>query len=407
MIEQINIEDFDILGLIKLDKKDIYGIEKFVTPIRKGKTENSFYSRSKEYYNVKALAELSKDREYFKSILTTERNKRNFVILENMLNSSAKVYFKLFEQHVLNKNNSKIENAMIEAKQCLDEDTKNIIKIFENKGSISVSDRKLPSSNEINCIQRPIEMDNKALIYLFAKYNIDSPQNPENMEVLTPGYGSIYIGPFIKQLHDIDYTNMYKSKYIKEIIEGISSKKFTEVLSSERILNKNVILLDDNIGTGKTICEIAKQLKNNGIKVHKKGAIQYNWRNFYRVTIKDKEGIEKFYPDEFDYITPCNYPGHKLLEHAIARLLSSGEEYEKYKKFKGYNRDEYCDIEGLIRRGIRYSRKSNFNITLAKVKPNQSVLSRDRAKSVRAFISGFLSEKSKKEPKKVFSNYAR
>ena len=38
MIEQINIEDFDILGLIKLDKKDIYGIEKFVTPIRKGKT---------------------------------------------------------------------------------------------------------------------------------------------------------------------------------------------------------------------------------------------------------------------------------------------------------------------------------------------------------------------------------
>lgn len=64
MIEKINIEEFDLLGLIKLNKKDISGIEKFVTPIKSDNSEELFYSRSKEYYNVKTLTELSNDREY-------------------------------------------------------------------------------------------------------------------------------------------------------------------------------------------------------------------------------------------------------------------------------------------------------------------------------------------------------
>ena len=324
-----------------------------------------------------------------------------------MLNSSTKSYFKLFEKYISDRKNTKIEKAMIEAKKCMDEDTRNIIKIFENKGLISVTGRELPKFDNINSIQRPIEMDDKAILYLFAKYNIGKFQNPQKMEILTPGYGSIYIGSFIKQLHGIDYTNIYKSKYIKEISSISRPEKFTDLLSSKRLFRKNVILLDDNIGTGKTLLEIIKLLKNHNINVYKIGAIQYNWRNFYRIVIKDKEGIEKFNPNNFDYITPCNYPGHKLIKHGIATLLSSGEEYEKYKISKGYNRKAYCDIEGLIRRGLRYSRKSNYNIVLSKIKSHQSVISKDKSKCIRLFIKGFLKEKRTDSPKKVFTEYSR
>lgn len=93
MDQILELKDFDVLGIIRL--KDVKGIEKYVTPILDKNGEVIEYlSRSKEYYNVKSMSELSMERELLKMQLTREISRRNFVILENMLNCSARVYFK-------------------------------------------------------------------------------------------------------------------------------------------------------------------------------------------------------------------------------------------------------------------------------------------------------------------------
>ena len=131
MVEKLKLQDFDILGILEL--KDIQGIEKFVTPIKdeEGRTK-SYLSRSKEYYNVKTMSELAICREELQHLLTRECSKRNFVILENMLNCSGKVYFKNFEKYIKYKVQGKDTRnqliQLIQAQKCLEEDIRNILR---------------------------------------------------------------------------------------------------------------------------------------------------------------------------------------------------------------------------------------------------------------------------------------
>ena len=108
MKEKIRLEDFDILGVIQL--QDVQGIEKYVTPIEEDDRIVGYLSRSKEYYNVKTMTELALEREELRTRLTREATKRNFVILENMLNYSGKVYFKKFEQFILSGKSKRYES---------------------------------------------------------------------------------------------------------------------------------------------------------------------------------------------------------------------------------------------------------------------------------------------------------
>ena len=85
-MEHIDLKDFDIMGIFTL--KDVAGIEKYVTEV----SGNEYLSRSKEYYQQKNFTELSNDRDMLNSLLTIGCSRKNFVILENMLNASAKVY---------------------------------------------------------------------------------------------------------------------------------------------------------------------------------------------------------------------------------------------------------------------------------------------------------------------------
>lgn len=94
-MEHIDLKDFDIMGIFTL--KDVAGIEKYVTEV----SGNEYLSRSREYYQQKNFTELSNDRDTLNSILTEEVSRRNFVILENMLNASAKVYYASLKDHIL------------------------------------------------------------------------------------------------------------------------------------------------------------------------------------------------------------------------------------------------------------------------------------------------------------------
>ena len=371
MEERLDIKDFDILGLITL--KDVRGIEKYVTPIKTEETGEpiEYLSRSKEYYNVKTMTELSEAREELKRLLDRRITKRNFVILENMLNCSAKVYFKKMEQYILNKTDANRDEMNL-ARECLEEDVRNIIVCLSKKGLITVNPALVLPKGEMNSEKRLIEMDNKAMLYVFCK-SLESMGNLRDTEVLTPGYGSIYIGHFMKTLYGCDYTNLLKSKYIKEINPTSSKTKLTDLISSDRILEgtKPILLLDDNIGTGQTMQEIKNELNELGIDSQKvkSGAVQYNWINYYRITVgdkrNDKEGnkIKRFNIEDYDIVTPLNYYGHNLGDSAIDRLHSSGTEYICYLKSKSYRIPGYNDLIGAIERGLQYSEMSGVTLT--------------------------------------------
>ena len=362
MDTKLELTDFDLLGIIKLN--DVQGIEKYVTPIIRNGKKEGYLSRSKEYYNVKTMTELALEREELKSKLTTrDLSKRNYVILENMLNCSGKVYFRKLEDYILNGQNENDLEEMKAAQRCMEEDMKNIITILQQSGTINCNRNNILPVGENNSAKRAIEMDNKAVLYLISKaLKIDI--EPENIEVLNPGYGSIYIGPMLKCLYGYDYTNLLKSKYIKETMQTKDSLPIERLLSSRRIFKKDkiVLLLDDNIGTGTTIKEIKRLLSQNGITRVISGAIQYNWRNYYRVSTGQKKDLERFEVEDYDIISPLNYAGHKLYEHAIDLLHSSGAEYLEYLENKSYNRSDMSDLEGILHRGFICSRAANVEM---------------------------------------------
>lgn len=355
MSEKLRLEDFDILGIITL--KDINGIEKYVTELPPDKEGDGarYLSRSKEYYNVKSMSELAIERDELGTLVTNDLSKRNFVIIENMLNCSARVYFAKFEEYIRSGKTEKARLQLEQAEKCLMEDTKNILAILEGKGDIEVDlNNRLPSGIE-NCALRAIEMDNKAALYVFAKA-LKNKKGPDEIEVVTPGYGSVYIGPFLKAMYGYNFTNIFKSKYIEEVAH-LSRDEFSmkTLMSSERPYEpgKTVFLLDDNIGTGSTMNELKEKLSNEGVSKILSGAIQYNWRNYYRVATGEKEDIDRFEINDFDFVTPINYAGHKLYKRAIASLMSSGRSYDEYLKSKNYRLEHgECDLEGAMYRGI-------------------------------------------------------
>ena len=397
MEESIEIKDFDILGLITL--KDVKDIEKYVTPIKRNGEENpvEYLSRSKEYYNVKTMTELSESREELKKLLDRRITKRNFVILENMLNCSGKVYFKKMENYILDKSDANKREMHI-ARKCLEEDVKNIIVCLSKKGLISVDPSLVLPKGEMNSEKRLIEMDNKAMLYAFCKA-LDFGEDIKEKEILTPGYGSLYIGPFMKAMYGCNYTNLIKSKYIKETNPINNQMRFIDLMSSDRILEegKKIILLDDNIGTGKTMEEIKEELNQLGVesKNIQSGAVQYNWINYYKITVGDKMNdkrgnkIKRFNIEDYNILSPLNYYGHNLCDSAIDMLHSSGIEYINYLKSKSYRIPGYNDLIGAIERGFQYAEMSGVILS-----PNYSYIKR-KQREIKQPIEEYKDKKEK------------
>lgn len=362
MDKMIELKDFDVLGIIKL--RDIKGIEKYVTPIINENGEITEYlSRSKEYYNVKNMTELSEERELLKRQLTRQISRRNFVILENMLNCSAKVYFKKLENYIANKKNEIIGMEVGQAEKCLLEDIRNILVILKGEGLINLDKNNILPSGLENAEKRFIEMDNKSWLYIFAK-SLNMKSLGSNIEIVNPGYGGLYIGPFLKEMYGYSFTNILKSKYIKDTSKLDENLNIQDMASSDRPFKdgRRVLILDDNVGTGQTMQELKNEIQKYGAQSVMTGAIQYNWRNYYRVSIGDKKDIERFEPEQFDLLTPINYGGNKLYKHAIDQLHSSGNEYIDYLKAKSYQKENLTDLRGQIDRGILCARRCNLDL---------------------------------------------
>lgn len=347
-METINLAEFDIMGVFTLE--DVAGIEKYVTKVSSGE----YLSRSREYYEPKTFTKLSFERGLLNSFLTSEPSRRNFVILENMLNASAKVYYESLKKHILYGE----QDVYIKARCCLKEDVVNVINALSG-ADIKKASYKLPLGNE-RAPERAIELDNKALLYIFCR-TVDISKD---VHILTPGYGSLYLGPFMKTMHGTTYSNLLKSSYIrdqKELTLLKQKKDIFDLVSNVQDLQlaRKVVLLDDNVGTGQTMREIKSQLQQKGISVSC-GAVQYNWINRFRYFQGEKDTT--FDVRDFDYITPLNYPGHKLMEHAIENLKLSGDAYVCYLKSKSYRNYLVNDFVGSVARSELYTDGLRFNL---------------------------------------------
>ena len=63
-------------------------------------------------------------REELKELLTESPSKRNFVILEYMLNCSAKVYFKKFEEYIKSRKSERVGETIEQAQNNKTRETK-------------------------------------------------------------------------------------------------------------------------------------------------------------------------------------------------------------------------------------------------------------------------------------------
>ena len=414
VVEPIKLKDFDCLGMFELE--NVSGIEQLVTPMGDGR----YISRGEPFYTRYTCAGASRFREYLKTLLaaslregregTKTTSKKTFVILDHMANLSGKVYYEEVQQAINNGDYDYVEQA----KQCLYDDIVNVINAIESK-PVTVPTSVLPESDEY-IAERGIECDNLGLLYTYTScFDV-----PKGYNVLNTGLGGIHIGPFFKAMHGTEWTNLLKSKYVDEQGQEQHYDLFEAIVDPSVFENGKVLLLDDNIGTGDTTREIVTELNIAGYDVIY-GAVQYNWLNFYRVGIGEKKGISRFNPFEIDYLTAYNYPGHKLLKHAIAMVRGKrdlagnepsqdpftppGKIYSDYlSELKSYKQKGVPDLITLQEKGARYGALSGIslfngvgNITHRKFKPESKALIQ-RIDAYNSVVFGQVSPEAMRKP---------
>ena len=346
--EKLHLYEFDSNGLFDLD--NVSEIENLVAPLKNGK----YLSRNASYYSAKTYSELSSKRQELKDILTEEPSKKNFVILEYLANISAKVYFEELKKKIENE-----DNHVLQAKKCLEEDCENIVRFFNNKPLLKpIYD--LPQGND-RVLERHIEMDNKQILYLFCS----NLQFKKPKHVITPGLGSIFVGPLLKSMYGFDYSNILFSLYSKdEKLRNISEQKeFDELCSDDvwRTTSNELLLIDDNVGSCNTMNSIRKQLKERG-KTCKFGAIKYNW-NFYNQVKHGELDHPTFDINQVDFLTILDDPGYWIMRDSIQALKEEGADtYVQVMKSEGLRKEEVPDILFLMELAEKHSQSAGVDI---------------------------------------------
>lgn len=363
--EKLYLHEFDSNGLF--DLADVTGIETLVAPMTNGK----YLSRNASYYDAKTYSELSNQRRELRGILTEDFSKRNFVILEYLANSSAKVYFEELKKKIENQ-----DNNVLQAKKCLEEDCENIVRFFGNKPLLKpIYD--LPEGKD-RVLDRHIEMDNKQMLYLFcSNLKFSKPKH-----VISPGLGSIFVGPILKSMYGFEYTNILFSLYSKdERLRNISEQKSFDDMASNDIWKKTknqIILIDDNTYSCSTLNRIITELKLRN-KSYKFGAVKYNW-DFYNQVKHGQLTHSTFDVKEVDFLTILDEPGYCVMRDSINALKEEGADaYVQVMKEEGLRQEGVPDILVLMQLAEKYSKSADvdlYDMDSGKIKKSSAFLCR-------------------------------
>jgi len=363
--ETLSLHEFDSNGLFNLD--DVSGIEDLVEPLKNG----SYLSRNASYYQANRYSELAEKRRKLRSILTEEPSKKNFVILEYLSNSSAKVYFEELKKEI-----EKQENNVVEARKCFEEDCENIVRFFQNKPLLKPIYDLPEGEDEI--LDRHIELDNKQILYMFcSNLNFRKPKH-----IITPGLGAIFVGPIMKSMYGFDYSNILFSLYSKdEKLKNITDTKAFEDLFSNntwRTTENEILLIDDNVASCSTMNSIINNLKERG-KTCNFGAIKYNW-SFYDQVKHGNLNHPTFDTSKVDFLTIIDDPGYWIMRDSINALKKEGgDAYIQNMKKEGLRKEGVPDILTLMERAEKHSKNAGidlYDMDSSKIKKSSAFLCR-------------------------------
>ncbi len=379
--ERLHLYEFDSNGIFDLE--DATGIENLVSPLRNGR----YLSRNSSFYEAKTYSELSDDRKKLSKLLTEDFSKKNFVILEYLANSSAKVYFEELKKKIENQ-----YNQVIEAQKCFEEDCANIVRFFKNEPLQNIR-YDLPDGKS-KILERHIELDNKQILYMFcSNLKFNTPKH-----IITPGLGSIFVGPMLKSMYGFEYTNILFSLYSKdEKLRAISAQKnFDDIFSNDlwKDTNNQLVLIDDNVGSCNTMNTIREKLKERG-KMCKFGAIKYNW-NFYNQVKHGELDHPTFDVSDVDFLTILDDPGYWIMRDSITALKETdGDAYVSIMKKEGLRQDEHPDIAILMQLAEKYSQSSEidlYDMNSKKIKKTSAFLCTKLREQIKEIIRDFPSQ---------------
>ena len=308
----------DCIGILHFKQKSII-VENFVT-----KAKNTYLSRNKIYYKSKCLHDVSQLREQLLSCLGNNKL-INYIILDYVINFSAQVYYNLMYK-------KQSDFLVKQAKSCLEEDVSNMVSLIENKNKFT-STQKLPKIDLFIDI-RNIELDNKLEVYSYVK-------NFGKIEctIVTPGLGSILIGPFFKAIWGNEFINILYSRFKEQ--DNLISKKYKN-------FNKVLYLIDDNVGSGFTTEELIELLNEN--KLLGVSSVEYDWY-LYDIISKGKSPYTKFKYDKYDKLTIINTRNHKFLDKSINFIINNPGNYIQHLKQYKFGSYWHNDITTLVKIG--------------------------------------------------------
>lgn len=320
-------------------------------------------------------------RKQLRDVLTEDLSKKNFVILEYLSNASAKIYFEELKKKVEGRG-----NYVEEARKCLEEDCDNIVRFFENK-PLQKPAYDLPEEN-CKVLSRHIEMDNKQILYLFCS----SLNFRKSKHTITPGLGSIFVGPILKSMYGFEYTNVLFSLYSKdESLKRIASQiPFDDLFSNDLWKNttSELMLIDDNVGSCNTMNTIRKELQARG-KSCKFGAIKYNW-DFYNKVKKGELNHPTFDVKEVDFLSILDDPGYWIMRDSIQELnKNGGDAYVAVMQKEGLRQETIPDIEVLVKLAERYSKMAGIDLydkDSGEIKRSSAILCENLKKKIEIII---------------------
>lgn len=336
--EPISIKIFDAVGVFKLS--DNLGVEDLVNRL----DDNVYFSRGYAYYKQRTVLEFRDFREELKKRLLAETDRlKQFVIAEHMLNCSARVTY----NELMNVRSDYME----ECKACMIDDAKNIVNLFEGKPLVMPNSALPKRLDVVN--PKVLECDNKALIYAFCKcqnFAIDC-------FIVTPGFGSILLGPFFRAVCGFDFEIVDYSVHKKTIMD-FNIRKYPSVLSAIDA-KKTMLLLDDNVVSGRTLVDLRLIMNRHGGNVLC-GAVQFDWQNYYEQA-KRKLDLYHFKLNMVNIVTLIAFFGENFLENAKACLTKKPSLYVEllsaYGMGKGTN-----DIMEMFTLGEKFALKSKIKL---------------------------------------------
>lgn len=259
----LKLSQFDLYGIFRLKKDETTGIENLVHKFN----HDEYLSRNANYYpntfgSMMHFCDAYNEYAQLNTMLPLN-GKPAFVICEKMHELAVRVVNTIQQQKRINLSQDG-KNFDTVAQKCVQECADNLVRLLHHQTAEKVTTKLSeetylqPDSILDDVI---IEADNKKQLYMCAN------ALPENIEYLiTPGRGSSKLGALVqsvrksKGLKPIGFTQIYYSLYKNEQYGQI----FSQPLSN---LPEKILVMDDDIDTGRTLSNIKKELTQQGHQV--------------------------------------------------------------------------------------------------------------------------------------------